>query len=135
LLDTNILLALAWPNHQYHAQAHVWFVAESKNGWATCSLTQLGFIRLSTNPKYTENAVSPQEAAALLHEWTRLKTHKFWESPGADDPSIYSRATGHQQINDAWLVQAARRNSGRLVTFDSRLPVHASEKGLVELIR
>ena len=31
LLDTNVLLALAWPNHQHHAQAHAWFAA---HGWA-----------------------------------------------------------------------------------------------------
>ncbi|MFN0130032.1 MAG: hypothetical protein ACKV19_25485 [Verrucomicrobiales bacterium] len=41
LLDTNVLLALAWPNHQHHAQAHTWFSANAKKGWATCALTQL----------------------------------------------------------------------------------------------
>jgi predicted nucleic acid-binding protein len=32
LLDTNVLLALARPNHQHHAQAHAWFAAGSKMG-------------------------------------------------------------------------------------------------------
>lgn len=134
LLDTNVLLALAWPNHQHHAQAHAWFAAAAKKGWATCAFTQLGFIRLSSNPAYTANAVSPQEAATLLQQWTRLKTHRLWASPGADKPTIYARAIGHQQVNDAWLVEVARRNAGRLVTLDTRLPVHALEDGLVEVI-
>lgn len=134
LLDTNVLLALAWPNHQHHAQAHAWFAAGSKKGWATCALTQLGFIRLSSNPAYTTHAVSPQDAAALLQQWTRLKTHRFWNSPAADNPAIYVRAIGHQQVNDAWLVKVARVNSGRLVTLDTRLPVHALKPGLVEII-
>ena len=134
LLDTNVLLALAWPNHQHHAQAHVWFAATAKKGWSTCAFTQLGFIRLSSNPAYTANAVSPQDAAMLLQQWTRLKTHRFWTSPAADDPAIYVRALGHQQVNDAWLVEVARRNAGRLVTLDTRLPVHALEAGLVEVI-
>lgn len=134
LLDTNVLLALAWPNHQHHAQSHAWFAAGAKKGWATCAFTQLGFIRLSSNPAYTGNAVSPQEAATLLQQWTRLKTHRFWSSPAAEDPAIYSRAIGHQQVNDAWLVEVARRNSGRLVTLDTRLPAHALEAGLVEVI-
>jgi uncharacterized protein len=134
LLDTNVLLALAWPNHQHHAQAHAWFVAGARKGWATCAFTQLGFIRLSSNPAYTTNAVSPQDAAALLQQWTRLKTHRFWNSPAADAPTIYARALGSQQVNDAWLVQVARRNSGRLITLDTRLPVHALEPGLVEII-
>jgi toxin-antitoxin system PIN domain toxin len=88
LLDTNVLLALAWPNHQHHAPAHGWFAATAKKGWATCAFTQLGFIRLSANPAYTANAVSPQEAAALLQQWTRLKTHRFWNSPAADGRAI-----------------------------------------------
>jgi toxin-antitoxin system PIN domain toxin len=135
LLDTNVLLALAWPNHQHHAQAHAWFASHSRKGWATCAFTQLGFIRLSSNPAYTSNAVSPQEAATLLKQWTRLKGHRFWASPAADGPAIYARALGHQQVNDAWLVEVARRNSGWLVTLDTRLPVHAMETGQVEVIK
>jgi uncharacterized protein len=134
LLDTNVLLALAWPNHQHHAQAHTWFAAHAKKGWATCAFTQLGFIRLSSNPAYTTNAVPPQEAATLLQQWTRLKGHHFWSSPAAEDPAIYVRALGNQQVNDAWLVEVARRNSGRLVTLDTRLPVHAMGAGLVDVI-
>ncbi len=135
LLDTNVLLALAWPNHQHHAAAHAWFAAHSRKGWATCAFTQLGFVRLSSNPAYTTNAVSPQDAATLLQQWTRLKTHRFWPSPGADAPAIYARALGHQQVNDAWLVEVARRNAGTLVTLDTRLPVHALGAGLVEVIK
>ena len=135
LLDTNVLLALAWPNHQHHVPAHNWFAAQARKGWATCAFTQLGFIRLSSNPAYTANAVSPQEAAALLQQWTRLKGHRFWTSPAADDSTIYARAIGHQQVNDAWLVEVARRNAGRLVTMDTRLPVHSRETGMVEVIK
>jgi predicted nucleic acid-binding protein len=50
-------------------------------------------------------------------------------------PAIYARALGHQQVNDAWLVNVARKNSGRLVTLDTRLPVHALEAGRVEIIK
>ncbi len=134
LLDTNVLLALAWPNHQHHASAHAWFAAHAKSGWATCAFTQLGFIRLSSNPAYTANAVSPQEAATLLRQWTRLKSHRFWPSPSAEDPAIYVHSIGHQQVNDAWLVEVARGNSGRVVTFDSRMPAHSVEDGRVEVI-
>lgn len=134
LLDTNVLLALAWPNHQHHAPAHAWFASHAKEGWATCAFTQLGFIRLSSNPAYTPSAVSPRDAAALLRRWTGLKTHRFWPSPNADSATIYAHTIGHQQVNDAWLVEVARRNVGRLVTLDGRLRVHAPGPGLVEVI-
>ena len=134
LLDTNVLLALAWPNHQHHAQAHVWFAAHAKRGWATCAFTQLGFVRLSSNPAYSSAAVAPADAAALLRQWTRHKSHQFWPSPAADSPAIYLHALGHQQVNDAWLVEVARKNKGRLVTLDARLSAHAPEANLVETI-
>jgi toxin-antitoxin system PIN domain toxin len=134
LLDTNILLALAWPNHQHHAHAHKWFSKNAPRGWATCAFTQLAFVRLSSNPAYTAQAVSPREAAGLLGQWTRHKAHRFWKSPAADDPAIYVRALGHQQVNDAWLVEVARHNAGKLITLDTRLPVHALKAGLVEII-
>ena len=134
LLDTNLLLALAWPNHQFHAPAHRWFAARAKHGWATCAFTQLGFIRLSSNPAYSPEPVSPRDAAALLQQWTKHKAHHFWNSPPADSPAIYARALGHQQVNDAWLVQVARKNNGKLVTLDTRLAAHATEKDLVETV-
>lgn len=98
-----------------------------------CAFTQLAFIRLSANPAYTPEAVSPRDAAELLRRWTQLKSHRFWASPAADVPEIYIRSLGHQQVNDAWLVEVARHNDGRLVTFDTRLPAHASNAEQVEV--
>jgi hypothetical protein len=38
LLDVNVLLALAWPNHPFHEIARSWFVLVAKQGWASCLL-------------------------------------------------------------------------------------------------
>jgi toxin-antitoxin system PIN domain toxin len=134
LLDINVLLALTWPNHQHHSRAHAWFSGAARQGWATCSMTQLGFIRLSSNPAFTPNPVSTVEAAALMARLVQHPFHQFWSSPAAADPRIYSRAFGHQQVKDAWLLEVIRRNSGRLITFDSRLANHAEDKALVVVI-
>jgi hypothetical protein len=134
LLDTNVLLALAWPNHQHHAAAHRWFRAEARHRWASCAVTQLGFVRLSSNPAYTPAAVRPQQAAALLRELISHKEHHFWPSPEAGKAAIYLHTLGHQQVNDAYLVEVARRQRGRLVTLDSHLPVHAENQELVSVI-
>jgi toxin-antitoxin system PIN domain toxin len=131
MLDVNVLLALAWPNHQHHAAAHDWFRRESGRGWATCAFTQLGFIRLSSNPSYTSEAVAPQEAASLLAALVAHGKHRFWVSSPAADASIFAKALGHQQVNDAYLVRIAAQNRGRVVTFDNRLSVHAHREGLV----
>jgi hypothetical protein len=70
LLDINVLLALAWPHHQFHAAASRRFQA-SRDQWATCALTQLGFIRISSNPTVIPGAKNPGEAAVLLAEMTK----------------------------------------------------------------
>jgi uncharacterized protein len=134
LLDVNVLLALAWPNHQHHATAHHWFAREAKQGWATIGFTQVAFIRLSSNPFYTPNAVAPREAAALLRDLVAHKHHRFWPSPGAAGPEIYAKAIGHQQVHDAYLVEVARQHKGRLVTFDQRLKAHGEGADLVHAI-
>ena len=98
-------------------------------------MTELGFVRLSSNPAYTDEAVTPAEAAELLRAFTREPNHRFLQSPPASKPQIYARALGHGQVNDAWLVEVARRNNARFVTFDSRVQGHAGEERLVEVIR
>ena len=104
LLDLNLLLALAWPSHVHHDPAHAWFEREGSPGWATCPLTQLGFVRLSSNSAFTSDAVSPPDALSLLKDITAMKGHEFW----SDDVDCVSAAfstgiqiTGHRQMTDA----------------------------------
>ena len=124
LLDLNLLLALAWPSHVHHDPAHAWFEREASPGWATCPLTQLGFVRLSSNPAFTSDAVSPTEAVSLLQDITAMDGHEFW----SDDVDCVSAAfpsgiqiTGHRQVTDAYLLSLARARTGCLATLDRRI--------------
>ncbi len=74
LLDLNILTALLWPAHEHHAAAHRWFSHRSSAPWATCPLTQLGFVRLVTNPSFSRDAY----ALALIGANIRHSNHQFW---------------------------------------------------------
>jgi predicted nucleic acid-binding protein len=62
LPDINVLLALAWSNHAYHEAAHGWFAHIANAGWATCLLTQTGFVRLSLNRQVVGVAIDCQAA-------------------------------------------------------------------------
>lgn len=125
LLDVNVLLALAWPTHQHHAPAHRWFSRSSKDGWATCPLTELAFVRLSSNPAFTKDAVSPGDALRLLARMCRLPGHRAWkELPPVAELSGFA-LMGHQQIGDAYLVLTAQRHKGALATFDTRISAWA----------
>ena len=50
LLDTNLLIALLWPAHAQHASAVTWFATHRALGWATCAMTEAGFVRVVANP-------------------------------------------------------------------------------------
>jgi len=121
LLDLNVLIALAWPSHIHHLQAHKWFAMAKNSAWATCPIIQSGFIRLSSNPKILPEAVSPKEALHLLEQITLLPNHLFWaDSIALVDAVIFkhSNIIGYRQITDAYLLSLAIHNNGCLVSFD-----------------
>jgi uncharacterized protein len=66
LLDVNVLIALAWPNHVHHNPARSWFEASSSDGWATTPVTELGFVRISSNKRLIPDASSPGTALDVL---------------------------------------------------------------------
>jgi uncharacterized protein len=120
----NVLVALAWPNHVHHETAHRWFAARqrTKEGWATCPITQSGFVRVSSNARVVPQARSPLEAIQLLERMVALPGHEFW----TDDVSIVSskhvareKLMGHGQVTDAHLLALAITRHGVLATFDA----------------
>ena len=124
LLDVNVLIALAWPNHVHHDAARSWFTERRRSGWATCPLTEAGFVRVSCNPPAVRRTVTPREAIALLRRLRRLEAHSFWplERSMVDLPNeILARIQGYRQITDAVLLAAAMRRGGELATFDTGL--------------
>ena len=124
LLDLNLLLALAWPSHVHHDLAHGWFEGEGSPRWATCPLTQLGFIRLSSNPLFTTDAVTPDAALEMLGTMTAGDEHEFWPDDMDCVVSGFSvglRIAGHRHVSDAYLFSLARARSGCLATLDRRI--------------
>ena len=122
LLDVNVLVALLWPSHDRHDVAIQWFVRHRAKGWATCPLTQLGFVRVVSNPAFSRDAVLPTEAAALLEANTAAEDHTFWPDnlSFADASShVGVRLAGHQQVTDAYLLGLAIRHDGVLATLDA----------------
>lgn len=122
LFDINVLIALAWPSHIHHAQAHEWLSAHTHAKWATCPMTQCGFVRISSNPKIIAEAVSVSDALQKLAQITSLKNHVFWKdelslSDIDEDLHIY----GHRQVTDAYLLALAMKHGGRLVTLDKKI--------------
>lgn len=122
LADVNVLLALLWPRHESHAAAHAWFAKTGHRGWATNALTQIGVLRLLTNPAITHGAVSAATAMEVLSEATSHAGHEFWpldREVAAGLKTLAGKLRGHQQWTDALLLRQAVDRDGVLVTFDS----------------
>ena len=122
LLDVNVLLALAWPNHQFHASARNWLKREGAKGWWTCAITELGFVRLSCNPTFTPNPRTPDEALLLLQALTERKGHRYLgELPPVTETVPSGRLLGHRQTTDTYLLGLAKARKLTLATFDTHL--------------
>jgi toxin-antitoxin system PIN domain toxin len=124
LLDVNVLLALAWPNHDHHHAAHAWFGRSRVEGWATCPMTQAGFVRISCQPAVSKHLVPVHEAVQILGASTRSSDHHFWHQTSAVtslSPELLKRVMGPQQLTDALLLELAIRHKGALATFDQRI--------------
>ena len=121
LLDVNVLLALAWPNHVHHRPARDWFATYSDEGWVTSSVTESGFVRVSSNFRVTPDARPPAEAASILRRICALGKHEFLR----DDVSLALHANtlevvahSSAQVTDVHLILLARTSRSSFVTFD-----------------
>lgn len=136
LLDANVLIALAWPEHSANERAGRWFARHARAGWATCPITQAALVRVLSNPAFSARALTPSGAMQVLSRNVAVTEHQFWSDsislPEAVE-RISTALTGHQQITDAYLVALAMHNRGKLATLDRGIQEWAPA-GSVELI-
>lgn len=121
LLDSNVLIALATPEHSLNARAATWF--RQGHRFATCPITQGALLRFHLRVGVEATAES---AILLLKSISAIPRHEFWP----DDVSYLNMATtgirGHRQVTDAYLVLLARKHGGSVATMDQALAaVHA----------
>lgn len=121
LLDLNALISLADPDAIHYSAVHRWFDGGGGKDWGVCSLTEAGFIRVTTNPQYRGPQRTVAQAAAILAEFSRAAGYRYWPISGtwSDLTAPFAnRILGHQQVTDAYLLGMAIRGHGILVTFD-----------------
>ena len=119
LLDVNMLLALFDLKHLHHAKAKAWWDREQVSGWASCPISQNGFLRIVSQKSYS-NPIALADAIGMLRGWTDRSDHIFLP----DDFSVLDRSVidhthmlGPRQITDIYLLALAVKNNGRLVTL------------------
>ncbi len=127
LLDINVLLALLDSDHVDHRRAHDWLEGGIEDGWASCAITENGFVRIISQPRYP-SPISPAEAIDLLRRACDDGPHEFWTCDVSllDDRIVdRSRLHGPRQVTDAYLLALAAAHDGRFVTFDRTVSISA----------
>src|SRR5580700_10785081 len=107
----------------------------SRAGWATCPFTQAAFVRVLSNPAFSSEALTPENALRVLESNLLLPGHHFWANSISVPDGIRiigARLTGHRQITDAYLLGLALHHKGKLATLDKGIAAWAD--GAVELI-
>ena len=143
LLDVNVLLGWLWPKHETHKAASTWMDNHRNEPWATCPITEIGFLRIVTNRSFSPHAPAWSEAVRMLRKHTEGNAlHCFWQDSltlAEMDRQFGSGIKGPNQITDAYLLAVAVKNDGRLVTFDNRIralaPPGSREHTMVEFLR
>lgn len=124
LLDVNVLVALVTPSHQHFLAAWDWFNrVGTVEGWATCSLTELGAMRICAE---IPPRLPPPQTAAALRDLQRDHSARYLWWPEAWPPeSIHElrEARTPKAVSDRYLLGLARRHRSRLATFDRGLAV------------
>jgi toxin-antitoxin system PIN domain toxin len=139
LLDVNVLIALADVKHEHHRRATQWFGMQKANGWATCPLSELGFLRIVSNASYGSGAMPLDQALEYMAEFANMPEHRFVPDsiPAVEATHLsLSMLKGHQQVTDAYLLALCRKHDLKLATLDHKLAktLAANEPHLLELI-
>ena len=127
LLDINVLIALLDSDHVDHLRAREWLGDEIRAGWASCAITQNGFVRVVSQPRYP-SPVPVTLAIERLARATSTRHHEFWTCGVSllDGRAVHaSHVLGPRQVTDIYLLALAVANEGRLVTFDRSIPLSA----------
>jgi predicted nucleic acid-binding protein len=124
LLDVNSLLALAVFDHEFHPRVVDWVdwvSAKGKPELVTCSITELGFVRvLGQAQQYGLSILQAREL--LLHLKNSQVVNWTFLSDDHDIRRLPKWVKTPKQTTDGHLVELARASKAVLATLDRGIP-------------
>ena len=132
--DLNVWLALAAPEHVYHALAAIWW-DEQEGSIAFCRFSQLGLLRLVTTAAAMDNRPLTMAEAWRVYDRFFSDDRVVFVSEPSEVEAIFRKKAAGRTVSpkiwaDAWLLATADAANGKLVTFDRAL----SERGAISLL-
>ncbi len=113
LLDVNVLLAAIWADHLQHAKIFAWLSGKSV---LLCPLSELGFLRISTNKKVIG---APMEKARKL--LSQFATDRKAGRISDDLAALDSHPARSEEVMDLYLADLAASHGARLGTLDQAI--------------
>lgn len=122
LFDVNTLIALGHTGHALHAKAKSWYtsVSASARGFHTCSITELGFVRVSVQTGLQPDVEAAKQALDHLKASSAVRFELIADDHGVAQLPAFVKAP--QAITDGHLFELARKNAMQLVTLDKSIP-------------
>jgi uncharacterized protein len=124
LLDVSALVAFGIAEHEFHERVANWvrdLGAAEPLELATCSITEIGFVRIvAQTPQYAFNV---SEARILLLRLRARHGEVFtFIADDHDATRLPGWVKGPKQVTDGHLVQLAKANGAVLATLDRGIP-------------
>lgn len=121
LLDVNALLALGHAAHVHHDRVAKWVATLGPDHvLATCSITELGFVRIAPQARLAPNVAAARELLGRLRSSARPPFVRLTDDVGAD--SLPSWADTPAATTDGHLSALAARRDAQLATLDENIP-------------
>ena len=130
LPDVNVWLAFAVEAHVHHREAMAWMDSLSRSEAAFCRITQMGVLRLLTNPKVMHASVLSQRGAWQVYETLQNDERAaFLDEPGGIEDRWKTLVTARSSSGSLWTdcyLRAFAETAGlTIATFDRTLGSHA----------
>lgn len=119
LLDVNVLISLLDANHEHHVAVTGW-LDQRGVPWASCPITQNGYLRIVTQDRYP-NRIDIGEAIKTLSQAVSTPDHRFLpdEISLLDQRLVAHRhIQGPKQLTDTYLLALSVFHDAQFVTLD-----------------
>ena len=124
LLDVNTLVALGVLQHEFHERVASWVGQLARKGvpeLATCSIVELGFVRVLNQAE--QYGFSVIQARELLLQLKASESIRCTFIPDGHDISRLPRWVKRaKQTTDGHLAELAKANGAQLATLDGKIP-------------
>jgi uncharacterized protein len=121
LFDVNALIALGLTDHLFHDRVGQWLAKEDFPPLLTCSITELGFIRiLSQAPAYGHTLLQARTLLLQLKKATRPTITFIPDDQDIMHLPAWVKAPKH--LTDGHLLQLAAAHGAVLATLDEKIP-------------